>query len=249
MSLSQIKQMSISLGLYKPARFMKRAFSRTDRPRAAAYKKLYSRLFSPGDLVFDVGANIGSMTEIMLSLGAYVIAFEPQPICAREITARGNGRLTVVEKAIGEAEGTAAIYLTSSSAVASLLPGWNDAAGGSLQVAVTTLDQAIAQFGEPTFCKIDIEGFELHALRGLSKPIKALSLEYQTDERGMFNIRRCVELISQIGDYRINLTAYEDGNLILPSWLHAAEFLAQFPCCAREIAYGDLILKREDTAI
>ena len=41
-----------------------------------------------GDCVFDVGANIGRMTQVLLELGNKVIAFEPQPDCIREIEAR-----------------------------------------------------------------------------------------------------------------------------------------------------------------
>ena len=39
---------------------------------------------------------------------------------------------------------------------------WNDA----VEVETTTLDALIAQYGEPAFMKIDIEGGELAALPG-----------------------------------------------------------------------------------
>lgn len=38
----------------------------------------YGQLIRPGNLVFDVGANMGNRSKIFLRLGAKVVAFEPQ---------------------------------------------------------------------------------------------------------------------------------------------------------------------------
>ena len=43
--------------------------------------KFYSQFIKKGDLVFDVGANLGNRTKIFLKLGARVVAIEPQPFC------------------------------------------------------------------------------------------------------------------------------------------------------------------------
>ncbi|MEV4417521.1 FkbM family methyltransferase [Catellatospora sp. NPDC049609] len=47
-----------------------------------------------------------------------------------------------------------------------------------IEVPVVTLDDLIARHGPPAFCKIDVEGFETEVLRGLSRPLHALSFEY-----------------------------------------------------------------------
>ena len=41
--------------------------------------KFYSKFIKNRDIVFDVGANVGSRTKIFLNLGADVISYEPQP--------------------------------------------------------------------------------------------------------------------------------------------------------------------------
>ena len=46
-----------------------------------------------------------------------------------------------------------------------------------MTVGLTTLDALVTRFGEPAFCKIDVEGFDLEVLQGLSRPLRALSFE------------------------------------------------------------------------
>src|SRR3954471_20046 len=41
----------------------------------------YRQFIKPGNLVFDVGANVGNRVEVFLKCGAKVIAVEPQPNC------------------------------------------------------------------------------------------------------------------------------------------------------------------------
>ena len=47
-----------------------------------------------------------------------------------------------------------------------------------IEVEATTLDALIAAHGEPAFVKLDMEGGELAALRGLTVPVKGVSFEY-----------------------------------------------------------------------
>jgi FkbM family methyltransferase len=244
MGLGAAKQLSISLGLYGPARALHRLIvGGVDRRDHLA---ILSEFIGPGDLAFDVGANIGDRTDLMLSLGANVLAFEPQPILAREVRARGSAkRLTVIEAAVGSQVGTADLFLTSSSGMASLRPDWNRPEDrGKLTVPLTTLDAEIAKFGIPAFCKIDVEGLEVEVLKGLSSPIKALSLEYQCDERGVTKVAECLDLLSQLLDtYEFNLIGTEEGKWLSTHWMSKAEFLSSFPACARPHFYGDVFAR------
>jgi FkbM family methyltransferase len=206
--LGGAKQLAISSGFYKPARTLHRALHPSERRLFRAHKLLLGQFVKAGDLAFDVGANIGNRTEILLSLGATVIAFEPQPICAREVAAHGSERLTVIQNAVGETEGTAQFHLKAATTHASFLPDWEGMDDiGVTTVAVTTLEKAIEQFGLPVFCKIDVEGFEPEVLRGLSHRIPAMSLEYHCDEHGIERAKTCLNLLSKLGSGPIKFLA------------------------------------------
>ncbi len=245
--LGAAKQLAISIGLYKPARRLHRALHPSERRLFHAHKLLLSQFVKVGDLAFDVGANIGNRTEILLSLGATVVAFEPQPICAREVAAHGNERLTVVQKAVGETEGTAQFHLKAATTHASFLPNWESMDDvGVMTVSVTTLDKAIEQFGLPAFCKIDVEGFEPEVLRGLSHRIPAMSLEYHCDEHGIERVKTCLNLLSRLGSYSVNLTGQENEVFLSPNWLAMPEFIKSFPDCTKGNGWGDLFVKAID---
>jgi FkbM family methyltransferase len=243
-TFNAVKQLAISVGLYKQARALHRVLNYSERHLFHAHRLLLSNFVKAGDLAFDVGANIGDRTEILLSLCATVVAFEPQPMCAREVAARGNKRLTVIQKAVGATEGMAKLHISKKTALSSLLPDWpSSETTGVMTVSVTTLDKAIERFGLPAFCKIDVEGFELEVLRGLSHTIPAMSLEYHCGNGGIERTKECLNLLSERGRYVVNLTGQEQASFLSSNWLTVPEFIKSFPDCTKGQGWGDLFVR------
>jgi FkbM family methyltransferase len=239
MKLSAAKRLSISLGLYKPVRSIHRLIF--DGSAFASHRKMLSQFIRAGDLAFDIGANIGDRTEMMLSLGASVIAFEPQMECAKEIRARGNSRLTVVEKAVGATDGIATFHVKEDSTKSTLIPNLPRGREiGAVQVPVTTIDIAIKQFGKPNFCKIDVEGAEADVFRGLSVPLTALCFEYRLSEAGTETALFCLEKLSLLGQYELNLTGQEGSEFVLPNWPPMSNFKTSFLEHGKPHYYGDI---------
>ena len=58
--------------------------------RDQAALQFFSEFVPQGWIVFDVGANYGNRTKYFLRLGAKVVAFEPQPECARFLSEPGR---------------------------------------------------------------------------------------------------------------------------------------------------------------
>src|SRR5262245_55918355 len=61
-------------------------------PQDRRMQAFYSSFLAPGDLCFDVGANIGNRVKIFLAIGARVVAVEPQRECARVLESAFAGR-------------------------------------------------------------------------------------------------------------------------------------------------------------
>jgi FkbM family methyltransferase len=138
-----------------------------------------------GDILFDVGANVGFFSVIAARLvgpSGRVIAFEPVPENATRI--RENARLNhfsqieVVEQAVFRESGRSVLALAEYSGGSILaqvgLPP--DASGRTIEVATTTIDDAIFKAGHPAphLVKIDVEGAELDVLMGMERTLKEL---------------------------------------------------------------------------
>jgi FkbM family methyltransferase len=166
-------------------------------------------------LCFDVGANIGRISEVLLELGHKVIAFEPQPECVREIKARCSPykqRLHIEQTALSNSPGTAALFVRASSGQSSLRSTWEGEITSTIQVPVSTLDRAIQRFGLPQYCKIDVEGWELQVLMGLSQPIPLISFEYHQNDGKMQDAYAFLSAFARLPGSRSILHPENDRN-------------------------------------
>lgn len=206
--------------------------------RRGRMEAFYGAFLRPGEVAFDVGSHVGNRVRAWRRLGARVVAIEPQPDCLavlRALYARDRG-VTIEGCAVGAAPGEATIYISTRTPTLSTLScGWIDEvrrdprfAGvrwdEELRVQVETLDALIARHGEPRFCKIDVEGFELEVLQGLSRPLRALSFEYipVAVERAV----GCIERLSSLGEYRFRHSRVETMRWAAPAWLRPEEMIA-----------------------
>lgn len=216
--------------------------------------KFYSKFIKKGDLVFDVGANVGNRTELFLYLGALVVAVEPQEVCLQELRRRykADKRVIILEQALGAQTGQAKMMLCNRSGASSFSDKWIEQvkASGRFQdcnwdsnmiVAVSTLDKLIENYGEPAFCKIDVEGYEHQVLLGLSRPIRALSFEFTPEfiEPAIESINH----VSRMGRTRFNYSLEESMQLALPKWVTSNEICEILPSLPDKTVYGDVYCK------
>lgn len=121
--LATAKRVSITTGLYRPARWLNRRI-RPHLLRALRNDiEFYRSLLSPGALCFDVGANIGDKSEALLQAGARVVAFEPNPLVTPELQARcGYHRDWTLWRPRSEVVQRSPLFMSASRTVRPALP-------------------------------------------------------------------------------------------------------------------------------
>lgn len=212
-------------------------------------REFYKQFMGSDDLVFDIGANVGNRTGVFLELARMVIAAEPQGDCSNTLYEKfgSNPKFRIVTKAIGATEGLSQIQLCGT--ISSLSPGWMTAVERSgrfaghrwstpMPVHLTTLDRLIAEYGTPAFIKIDVEGYELEVLTGLSVPVEALSFEFTPEyiESGA----ACIQRLESIGMRRFNYSLGESLKLELADWASGGEVEQRLRQYHDIITFGDV---------
>jgi FkbM family methyltransferase len=238
------------LHLYAPMELARSALhgvTPTGRRWRARVARLYGQFVQPGDLCFDVGANLGNRTDVLLDLGASVVTVEPQEVCLRHLRRRyrDDARVTLVPAALGRQVGQAEMLVSQAHPISSLSEGWVRAVSRSRQfeqfewtgrvtVPVTTLDELIEVHGVPAFCKIDVEGYEPEVLAGLSRAIPALSFELTPDYPE--SAAACVDRLAALGRVEFNFSGGESMELALSPWLGPAEMRIRLA----DLGHGDV---------
>src|SRR5438128_2337237 len=206
-----------------------------NRGRRTAMDRLYGEFVHPGDLVFDIGAHVGDRVGSFRRLGARVVAVEPQPQLVTVLKLLyGRDRDVIIEPvAIGRESGTVPLRVNIDNPTVSTASdafvraadgalGWeNQAWTETIDVPLTTLDALIERHGRPAFIKIDVEGFEVEALAGLSRAVPALSFEFTTIQRDL--AYGCLARCTARGYRHYKAALGESQTFVEEGWLTADE--------------------------
>ena len=183
------------------------------RPRAwkawRERRRFLGQFVSAGDLVFDIGANVGEYAATFQQLACKVIAVEPNPELAGRLSFARLPGVTVEQAAVSDTEGEATLMIgerhreaTIDDRYVTLLQDRGEHPRG-IVVPTTTLDLLAARHGEPALVKIDVEGHELAVLRGMSFQPRWVSFEVHPSLRDV--AQGCLELLQARG-YRFRGT-------------------------------------------
>jgi FkbM family methyltransferase len=191
-------------------------------------------LIKPGDIVFDIGANVGLKTVGYLEAGAgLVVCVEPQPWCAnqlrdtfspRRLGALEAARVVVETCALGSEPGRGTMLVCDQhDALSTLDPKWKTGRfaheytwSKTIEVQVQTLDQLIARHGRPDFVKVDVEGFEKHVVAGLSQPVPCMSIEFALEFRQ--DTEEAMSRMMALGFREWNMGRFTEDTLIFDPW-------------------------------
>jgi FkbM family methyltransferase len=130
----------------------------------------------PGDTVWDVGANVGVYAAQFAERGAAnVICFEPAPAALAALRDRFSqgSQIRIMPIALGKERGTVSFAADGASPNNQIGP--SDSSLPTIEIEVRSGDEALTEFGlpHPEVIKIDVEGYELEVVEGLSNMLSS----------------------------------------------------------------------------
>lgn len=139
----------------------------------------FKQIIKKGDIVIDLGANIGYHTLIFAKLVGevgHVFAFEPDPsnfeLLSKNVKENKHENVTLIQKAVSDKNGKIKLYVSKRN-LASHRIFDSEEKRESIEIEVITLDEYFKKFEKPIkFIKIDVEGAEGATLLGASRIIK-----------------------------------------------------------------------------
>lgn len=164
------------------ARKLKRRLSVVAQTR---FEELLAQL-GPGDVVIDLGANLGDVSARLAATGAHVHAYEPDPDIFDRLSKRlGNlPNITLYPEAVGHEAGELMLYRARADVLENedlrvqsgsiLFVNRHSDRGNAVPVRVTAFAEAVSRAagktGRVKLVKMDIEGAETAILTGLFPP-------------------------------------------------------------------------------
>ncbi len=214
---------------------------------------LYSAFVKKGDLVFDIGAYRGLITDVLLSIGAKVVAIEPNPemFASLQKKYQDNPDVTVLNMGAGDADCELEFHINekipqsctfSESFINDSrysLRKWEK----TVKVPVTKIDTLIDKYGSPTFIKIDVEGFEWSVIQGLTKKVPYLTFEFHREF--IDDTKKCASHLAALGKVLFNYNLELNFKSTSPDWLTQDALFADLDSRGEENLKGDIIVKME----
>lgn len=187
------------------------------------------RVLASGDVVADVGAQIGYITLAMATLDPgriTVHAFEPEPLniqrLRKNIALNPGVDVRIIEKAVSDANGAIRLYLSKdhNAGTHSTISGGTNVSTDFVEIPAVTLDTYVREHGISALrlIKIDVEGGEYEVIKGAHetltalRPIVLMELSDALQETRGFSTVEFKKLMKQFGYSAYTIA--DDGSLV-----------------------------------
>ena len=139
-----------------------------------AERRLLTTILSAGDVVVDAGANIGIYSEFLarrVGPTGVVNSFEPSPENFERLqcATRKLSNVRVCQAGVGERSGRSMLYLSDKLNVDHRTYMAEGDSRFGVPIDIVALDDYFEPGQRVDLIKMDIQGYELHALRGANR--------------------------------------------------------------------------------
>jgi FkbM family methyltransferase len=145
-------------------------------------RALFRDAVKPGTVVLDIGAHLGlyALTAVRgVGQDGYIYAFEPDPrtfpYLVRNVAVNdASDRIATLKNAVSDHSGEEYFHIDDSTPAASRLLD-QGRLGSGMSVDCVTVDSILPPNTRVSVIKIDVEGAELEALRGMTRTLAQAS--------------------------------------------------------------------------
>ena len=162
-------------------------------------------------LIFDIGANRGLFTDKCINLfnnNLKIITIEANTsLCNFLLTKyKNNNNVTVLNTVMSENDNNLVdFYVSNADTISTASLDWINNSRFTkdylwyepLKLKSTSLDSLISTYGVPDLIKVDVEGYELEVLKGLTKKSKEICFEWAEEQYD--NINKIIHHLESLG--------------------------------------------------
>lgn len=160
------------------------------------------------NLAFDVGGNVGEVSDTLKKKFDKVILFEPNPELHDDLIEKyKNTNVIVDNRGVSELVGTKSLMVSSYHQISTLSDEWmtesrfsNDYSWEKkVEIQTIDLNTAILEYGVPKFIKIDVEGYEFDILNSFNVLLENTIICFEFVEEFKQKIFKTMNHIFELG--------------------------------------------------